>query len=103
MLAGETHHGAIGQAGDAQAGHRVGETAAGSHAAHTWGAGDPGPAVGGISGRLLMAHVDELDAVVHQISENGKRVPTVDGEQVLHVLFLQNAADERAAIKGCHQ
>ena len=30
-------------------------------------------------------------------------MPAVNREQVLNVLLLENAADERASINGCHQ
>ena len=54
-------------------------------------------------GRLLVTHVNEFDTVVHQVGEDRERMPAINREQVLNVLFLENAADERASINGCHQ
>src|SRR5262245_2983863 len=103
MLAGEADHRAIGQASHTQPGHRVGETAASGHATHTRSASDPGIAVRRISSGLLVTHVDESYVVVPQVGENRKCVPAIDCEHVLYVLLLENAADQRAAIKRCHQ
>ena len=64
MLARQADHGAVGQSGDAQAGHGVGQSAAGRDAADAGRAGGAGPAVGRIGRGLLVPHVDQLDAVV---------------------------------------
>src|SRR5712692_7323883 len=103
MLAGKADHRAIGQAGHAQPGHRVSETAAGSHATHTGSASDTGIAVRRIGSGLLVAHVHQFYVIVPQVGENRKCVPAIDCEHVLYFLLFENAADQHAAINSCHQ
>ena len=85
-------------AGEAEAGDGVGQPAAGGDAAHPDAAGGARVGVGGIRACLLMAHVDQLDAVLAQRAEDRKRVAAVDREQVAHAELAQDAADDGAAV-----
>ena len=63
MLARDADHGAVGHRGEAQSGHRVGQPASCGDHAYPGLAGHPRIGVGGVGGRLLVTHVDQLDFV----------------------------------------
>ena len=88
VLTRETDDRTIGQTGTTQAGHRVGQAAAGSDTADTGFAGHTGIAIRGIGGGLLVAHVDEFDAIISEVGQNGEGMPAIHGKHILHVLFL---------------
>ena len=68
---------------DAQSGDGVGQAASGGDHAHADFAGGARVGVGGIGGRLLVAHVDQLDVVVAQLAEDREQMPAVDRETIL--------------------
>ncbi len=102
MLSGDAHHGAAGQSRDAQAGYRVGQAATRGHHANAHFAAGAGVRVGGVSGRLLMTHVNELDFVIAQIGENREQMSPIDCETILDLVLTQYAPDQRAAIEFGH-
>jgi hypothetical protein len=99
MLSGNADDGASGKAGRAKAGDGIGKAAAGGYAADARGSGGPRPAVGGIGARLLVAHVDELYAMLAKRGEDRPSVAAVHGEEVLHPLRFEHPADKFAAVE----
>src|SRR5262249_60842955 len=67
MLARETDDRTPGEPCDAEAGDGIREPAAGGDREHAGPAGRPRPRVGGIRARLLVAHVDHLDAALADV------------------------------------
>ena len=88
MLTREADDRTIGQTGATQAGHRVGQAATGSDTTDAGFAGHTGVAIRGIGGGLLVAHVDEFDAIISESGQNGEGMPAIHGKHILHVLLL---------------
>ena len=93
MLARDADDGAVGQSGDAEAGHRVGQAASGGDHAYADFAGGARVGVGGVGGGLLVAHVDQLDVVIAQLAEDGEQMAAVDRETILHTILAHHARD----------
>jgi len=103
MLAGDANHGAIGHRSQGESGYRVGQAAARRHHTNARLAGHARIAVCRICGRLLVAHVDQLDLMIAQLRENREQVTTVDREAVARLVFLDDTRDQFAAVYFGHQ
>ena len=98
VLAGDADDRAPGKSRRAKAGDGVGQAAAGGDAADAGRSGGPRPAVGGVGARLLVAHVDELHAMLAQRGEDRPGVAAVHREEIFHALRLEHPADQLAAV-----
>ena len=103
MLTRDADHGAVGHRGQRQSGHRVGQAAAGRDHTDPGLAGHASKAVGRVGGRLLVAHVDQLDLMAAQLRENREQVTTVDRETIARLIFLDDTRDQFAAVHFGHQ
>ena len=68
-------------------------------------AGPPGHArvaVGGVAGGLLVAHVDDADALVEAAVVDGLDVAAAEREEVRRAVALERLGDEPAAVDHAH-
>ena len=96
-LAADVQHRALGAEGGGDAGHRVGAARArGRHDAAEL-AGLARIAVGGMGRHLLVADVDDPDALVEAAVVDVDDVAAAQGEDGVHALVLERLGDEPAA------
>jgi hypothetical protein len=101
--AADDEHGAIARLRLGQRGHRVGHAGTGRHRRHTAFARDLGPPFGRKSRRLLMPHVDDVDAVLDGAGEDRPDVAAVQGEEVADSRTLEGKRDQLSCVAGITQ
>ena len=79
--------------------HAVGDARPGGERAHAGGARDLGPPLGGECRRLLVADVDEVDALGAASVVDGEQVAAREGEQLGHAVRAQRAGHQAAAVQ----
>ena len=103
MLTRDADHGAVGHRGEAEPGHRVGQPASCCNHAHAGFAGHPRIGVGGVGGRLLVTHVDQLDFVGAQLGEDREQMAAIDGKTIPRVVLSHHAGDQFTTVDFRHQ
>ncbi len=98
VAAADDDHGDAVDEGVGDAGDDVGDARAGRDDGNARAAGGAGPGVGHVAGGLLVARVDDADAVVPAGLKDGVDVPAVEGEDVLHPLPLQHPGERLTAV-----
>src|SRR5207237_10581777 len=81
-------------------GDGVGDARPGRDRGHPALARHLGPSLGSEGGRLLVAHVDDADAVLGRAGEDGPDVAAVQGEEVSGAGALERQRDELARVAG---
>ena len=74
----------------------------GGHGANARLARDARPAVGGVPGGLLVAHVDDADPLVEAAVVDGLDVAPAEGEEVRRSVPLERLGDEAPAVDHAH-
>ena len=85
---------------EAIAAHAVGHARARGERGQTRLAGGLGPSLGGERGRLLVAHVDDVDALVAAAVVDREQVPAREREQLRHAVRLEAASRPGARREG---
>jgi hypothetical protein len=83
-------------------GDDVGDAGTGGDRAHAGPAGDARVAVGGVTGGLLVANVDDLDLLVEASVVDGLDVAAAEREKVRRSVALERLRDEPASVHVCH-
>jgi hypothetical protein len=87
----------VGRVGVRHPGERVGHARARGDHRHADAAGDPRVCVRGMGGALLVAGVDDLDALLHQARVDRRDVEAGEGEDVPDPLLLEHSRHELPA------
>jgi hypothetical protein len=87
----------------AKPGHRVGEAATCRDTTDAGIASHTRIPVRRISAGLLVAHVNQIHIIVHEVGKNRKRMSAIDGEHIFHLLLFEYATDKRTAIYTSHR
>ena len=82
--------------------HPVRHARPGGQRAHAGLARDLRPALGGERRRGLVAHVDDVDALLAAAVVDREQMPAGQREQLAHAVGLQAPRDEPSAVKGLH-
>ena len=93
-LAADQQHRALGAEGVGDTGDGVGRAGAGGDDRAAGLAGDPGVAVGGVRGDLLVADVDDVDALVDAAVVDVDDVAAAEGEDHVDPLGLERLGDQ---------
>ena len=97
-LAADDDHRDVGAPRGRDAGDGVGEPGPGGHDRDAGLPGDARPAVGRVRRRLLVAHVDDADALVEAAVVDRHDVPAAEREDVRHALLLERARDDPSSV-----
>src|SRR5205823_9472004 len=63
--------------------------------------GHPGPSIGGVGRGLLVAKVDDSNALGHAPVVDGSDVPAREGEEVGNAFLLDDLGHQVPAVPGC--
>ncbi len=96
-LTADDQHGHLGTPGVGHRGHRIGGARAGRDHGTAGKAGQSGPGVGGVSGGLLVAHVDDADVGIDAAIVNVDDVSAAEGKDRLDPLGLEGPGYQLAA------
>ena len=96
-LAADQQHRALGAKRVGDASHRVGRARPRRDHRAAGLAGDAPVAVGGMGGHLLVAHVDDLDALVQASVVDVDDMAAAEGEDGFDALVLERLGDQVAA------
>ena len=94
-LPADDDHRDVGAVRARHAGHGVGEAGSRGDDRHAGPTGDARPAVGRVRRGLLVAHVDDADALVEAAVVDRHHVPAAEGEDEGDVLGAQRARHQR--------
>ena len=100
--AAQQNHRRAGRVRVRHAGERVGHARARGDHRHAHAARDPRIGIRGVRGGLLVAGVDDLDALLHAARVDGRHVQPREREDVPHALLLQHPRDELPASHHSH-
>ena len=98
----DQEHGRVGRVRRRHRGDGVGDTRSGGHHRHPQPARQPAVCLGGVTGRLLMAEVDDPDPLLHAAVEDGEDVAPGDGEQGVDALGLEGSGSDLTAVDLGH-
>ena len=96
--AADDEHRAVARLRLRQRRRRVGDAGPGGDRGDAALARHLGPTLGGEGGRLLVAHVDDADAVLGGAGEDRPDVTAVEGEEVAGARALQRERDQLAGV-----
>ena len=96
--AGQRENGGLVELRLGESAHGVGDAGTRGHSADTQRARQPGPALRGERGALLVPHVDEADLVGLRAVEDRKDVTTGQGEDVAHTERLERVRDRQSPV-----
>ena len=80
--------------------HDVGDARSRSYCGYAGATGGTGPAVGCVTGRLLVAHIDDSYPFVETPVIDSLDVPAAQREQVCHTLLFQCSRNDATAVNG---
>ncbi len=101
--AAEHEHRAVAGLRLGQRGHRVGDARPGGDRGHSALARHLGPTLGREGGRLLVAHIDDANAVLGRAGEDRPDVAAVQCEEVAGAGALERQSDELACVARVSQ